>query len=190
MVHNGSITNAVTLNPRTTAVQPYAAVLVTPGHYTNVTPRIDCQLTENNTLLFRHGITHADVQDSGIDRVQAADTILIGHAVSEMPMDADSGKIIGPPFPIGARVDTTVLDPETGIAACSTGDGAIHVFHEDSPDKINAIETMKTEYGAKTMAFDPKTHNLLVDTSDFTMPAAGGRPTAIRGTFRLLVYGR
>ena len=111
-------------------------------------------------------------------------------------MDADTGKIMGPSFPIGARVDTTVFDPETSIAACSTGDGTIHVFHEDSANKITAIETVKTEYGAKTMALDPKTHNLLVDTSDFSTTSASNgkqanpRPTAKPGTFRLLVYGR
>jgi YVTN family beta-propeller protein len=110
-------------------------------------------------------------------------------------MDADSGKIIGPSFPIGGRVDTTIYDPETSLAACSTGDGAIHIFHEDSPNKISVVETVKTEYGAKTMALDPKTHNLLVDTSDFVTPATGtklpnARPTAKPGTFRLLVYGR
>jgi hypothetical protein len=109
-------------------------------------------------------------------------------------MDADTGKIIGSPFPIGARVDTNVYDPETSLAACSTGDGTIHIFHEDSPDKISLIQTVKTEFGAKTMALDPKTHNLLVDTSDFDMPGPdakqGSRPTAKPGTFRLLVYGR
>src|ERR1039458_3528048 len=111
-------------------------------------------------------------------------------------MDADTGKIVGPSFPIGARVDTTVFDPETSIAACSTGDGTIHVFHEDSANKITAVETVKTEYGAKTMALDPKTHNLLVDTSDFSTTSASDgkqanpRPTATPGTFRVLVYGR
>jgi len=110
-------------------------------------------------------------------------------------MDADSGRIIGPSFPIGSRVDTNVYDPETSMAACSTGEGTIHIFHEDSPNKISAVETVKTEYGAKTMALDPKTHNLLVDTSDFVTPATGtkqpnARPTAKPGTFRLLVYGR
>lgn len=42
------------------------------------------------------------------------------------------------------------FDPETLIAACSTADGTIHVFHEDFPKKISAVETVKTEYGAKT----------------------------------------
>jgi YVTN family beta-propeller protein len=104
-------------------------------------------------------------------------------------MDADTGKIISPAFPIGARVDTCVFDPETGLAACATGNGTIHTFHEDSPGKISVVETVKTEFGAKTMGLDPKTHNLLVDTADFESTAAP-RPKTKPGTFRLLVFGR
>ncbi len=108
-------------------------------------------------------------------------------------MDADSGKIVGPSFPIGGRVDTNVFDPETGLVVASTGDGAIHIFHEDSPGKLSAVETVQTEYGAKTMALDPKTHNLLVDTADFDPPNPQ-QPNAQRrpkpGTFHLLIYGR
>ena len=72
----------------------------------------------------------------------------------------------------------------------------IHIFHEDSPDKFSEVETVKTEYGAKTMGLDTKTHNIFVDTADFGPPApsaAGGpdpRRAAIPGTFRVLVYGR
>src|SRR5215469_11653841 len=105
-------------------------------------------------------------------------------------MDADSGKIIGKPFPIGARVDSSVFDPETKRAACSTGDGTIHIFHEDSPDVISPVQTVQTEFGAKTMALDAKTHNLLVDTSDFETPPADEKqkapqPRAKTGSFRL-----
>jgi YVTN family beta-propeller protein len=106
-------------------------------------------------------------------------------------MDADSGKIIGPPFPIGTRVDANIFDPGTGLVASSTGDGAIHIFHQDSPDKLTVVETVKTEYGAKTMALDPQKHYLLVDTADFDPPAAGSAQRKARpGTFHLLVYGR
>ncbi len=109
-------------------------------------------------------------------------------------MDADNGKIIGEPFPIGARADSNIFDPETGLAACATGDGTIHIFHEDSPDKFSVVQTVKTEFGAKTMALDAKTHNLLVDTSEFETPAADSkeknpRPRAKPGTFHLLIYG-
>jgi len=111
-----------------------------------------------------------------------------------MVMDADTGKIIGEPFPIGARVDSNIFDPETSLAACSTGDGTIHIFHEDSPDRFSLVQTVKTEFGAKTMALDSKTHNLLVDTSDFEAPPADSKqknpqPRAKPGTFRLLIYG-
>ena len=111
-------------------------------------------------------------------------------------MDADSGKIIGQPFPIGARVDTNIYDPDTALVASSTGDGTIHIFHEESPDKFNVVETVQTEYGAKTMALDPKTHNLFLDTSDFEPPGAATekQPNPQRrakpGTFRLLIYGK
>jgi len=99
MVDNGSITNAVTVNPQSFATQPYSAVVVTPGRYTNVSPRIDYQLNDNNTLMFRYGITHSGVQDSGIgafdlpsrayrtqftnQTVQAADTVVWGTLVNE-----------------------------------------------------------------------------------------------------------
>jgi len=110
-------------------------------------------------------------------------------------MDADTGKIIGEPFPIGDRVDTNVFDPETHLVASSTREGTIHIIHEDSPDKFSLVETVKTEFGAKTMGLDTKTHNVFVDTADFTTPSENpsGKPPQrgpILGTFHVLVYGR
>lgn len=110
-------------------------------------------------------------------------------------MNADNGKVIQS-FPISAGVDAAVYEPETGLLFCSTREGMIHIFHEDTPDKFSVVETVKTEYGAKTMALDPKTHNLYLTTSDFGPPPAPTkeRPNpnriAIPGTFRLLIYGR
>ena len=78
----------------------------------------------------------------------------------------------------------------------STRDGMVHVFHEDSPDKFSEVETVKTEFGAKTMGLDAKTHNLFLDTADFAPAAAPTanqphpRRMAVPGTFRVLVYGR
>jgi WD40 repeat protein len=112
-------------------------------------------------------------------------------------MEADSGKVIQS-FPITAGVDAAAYDSSSGMIFVSTTDGNIHVFHEDSPDKYSVVDTIKTQYGAKTMAFDSKTHRLFLDTADFNAPAPaaqpaaggrGGRPVAIPGTFRVLVYG-
>jgi DNA-binding beta-propeller fold protein YncE len=109
-------------------------------------------------------------------------------------MDADNGRVIQS-FPISGGVDASAYEPETGLVFASTREGMIHVFHEDSPDKFSEVETVKTEFGAKTMGLDTKTHNLFVDTADFS-PAAptaeNPRPQrrAVPGTFRVLVYGR
>jgi DNA-binding beta-propeller fold protein YncE len=104
-------------------------------------------------------------------------------------MDADNGKVLES-FPIGAGVDANIYDPATSLVFSSTRAGVLHVFHEDSPDKLTPVEEIKTEYGAKTMGLDPKTQNLFLVTSDFTPPrGSNGNRKAIKGTARVLVYG-
>jgi hypothetical protein len=99
MVDNGSIVNAITIDPQTLGSQPFSGILTTPGRFTNISPRVDYQLGANNTLMFRYGVTHSDVRDNGIggfdlisrgyhsqftnQTVQAADTVLIGTVVNE-----------------------------------------------------------------------------------------------------------
>src|SRR5258708_5027274 len=89
-------------------------------------------------------------------------------------LDADSGKVIQS-FPISAGADANVFEPETGLIFVSTREGNVHIFHEDTPDKYSEVETVKTEYGAKTMALDSRTHNIYLTTADFAPPPA---PTA------------
>ena len=105
-------------------------------------------------------------------------------------MDADSGKVLQS-FPISDGVDSCAFDPDSNMVFASSRAGKIHVFHEDSADKLSQVDTIETEYGAKTMAIDPKTHNLFLSTSDFGPPSGPkGRRPAISGTAHLLIYGR
>src|SRR6202158_1750940 len=110
-------------------------------------------------------------------------------------MDADSGKVLQS-LPISSGVDANVFEPETGWLFVSTRAGKLHIFHEDSPNKLTEVETITTEYGAKTMNLDSKTHNLFLSTSDFGPPGPPTKKhpkperTAIPGTFHVLVYGR
>jgi hypothetical protein len=62
----------------------------------------------------------------------------------------------------------------------STRQSMIHIFHEDLPNKLSQVETIKTEYGAKAMQIDPKTHNLFLSMSDFDPPAAPTEKSPIR----------
>jgi len=110
-------------------------------------------------------------------------------------MDADNGKVLQT-FPIGDGVDTNIYEPETGLLFTATREGTLHIFHEDAPDKFSVGETVKTEFGARNMALDAKTHRLFIDTADFAPAAAPTaeqpkpQPAPVSGTFRLLVYGR
>ena len=85
---------------------------------------------------------------------------------------------------------------ENTVRRTATREGTLHFFHEDSPSKLSEVETIKTEFGAKTMGFDPKTKKLFLTTSDFgpapapTEKQPNPQPVATPGTFRLLIYGK
>jgi YVTN family beta-propeller protein len=110
-------------------------------------------------------------------------------------MDADTGKVVQT-FPIGAGVDTNIYDPQTGLLFTAIRESTLHIFHEDSPDKFSVVEDVKTEFGARNAALDPKTHKLFIDTANFdpapapTAEQPHPQPVPVSGTFRLLVYGR
>ena len=44
------------------------------------------------------------------------------------------------------------------------------IVRQDSSDKYTLLETLKTRTGSKTMALDPKTHNLYLPAADFKAP--------------------
>jgi DNA-binding beta-propeller fold protein YncE len=114
-------------------------------------------------------------------------------------MNADNGKVVAS-MPIGIGVDGNVFDPGTGniFATCrDSGDGktgATYVFHADSPDKISLVATVKTIYGARTVALDPKSHHIFsIGTEQNDPPAPGAknpRPRPVLSTFELLEIGK
>jgi Carboxypeptidase regulatory-like domain len=58
-IDNGSVINAVTLDPDTLSiVDPYTATYLTPQSHYHITPRVDYQLSTNNTLTLRYGYMH------------------------------------------------------------------------------------------------------------------------------------
>jgi YVTN family beta-propeller protein len=110
-------------------------------------------------------------------------------------VNADNGKVLAS-LPIGAGTDAAGFDPETGYAFSSNGDGTLTVAHEDSPDKFTVVENVPTLRRARTMALDPKTHQIYTVTAEFgTAPAPTAqtprpRPPMVAGSFTLLVLSR
>jgi DNA-binding beta-propeller fold protein YncE len=111
---------------------------------------------------------------------------------SFLVLDADTGKILAT-FPIGERNDAAKFDPGTKFAFASNGDGTLTVVHEDSPNQFTLVQTVKTEYGARTMAVDTKTHRVFMPSADWGPAAAPtpGNPNPRRpmvpDSFRVLV---
>jgi YVTN family beta-propeller protein len=110
-------------------------------------------------------------------------------------VDADSGKVIASP-PIGVGVDANQFDPGTGFVFSSNGSGTLTVIHEDSPDKFTVLEEVPTQTGARTMALDPKSHEVYLVTADFAPPPAATpdnphpRGGMVPDSFVVLVFGR
>jgi carboxypeptidase family protein len=98
-VDNGSIVNAVVLDPETLSENPLLDIFRTIQRRTRVSPRIDYQLNGNNTLTFRYDYARSDIQGAGIggfnlisrgyhvhtspQTVQAIETTVHGSTVNE-----------------------------------------------------------------------------------------------------------
>ena len=107
--------------------------------------------------------------------------------------DADTGKQVARP-PIGEDVDADRFDPATKLAFASCREGVLSIIHEDSPDKYSVAGNVKTEFGARTMGLDTKTHHVFVVTSDLKPGTASAdnphpRPVPVPGTFRIIELG-
>src|SRR5207245_2821014 len=137
-------------------------------------------------------------QPSSMDMDRAHNRVFIGCRSGLLAVvDGATGKIVATQ-PIGMGVDALEFDPKSGLIYVSTGggDGALFIFHQDSPDKYTLVENVKTLAGARTMALDQKTGEVYLPVADFGPrpdPTPGNpqpRPPTIPGTFSGLVVGR
>ena len=66
-INNGAIINGTTLDPNTFAIiNPFTQVFTIPQRRTTVSPRVDYQLTPNDTLSVRYAFQTVDIQHSGV----------------------------------------------------------------------------------------------------------------------------
>lgn len=109
-------------------------------------------------------------------------------------LDTKSGRVVAT-LPIGSGVDANAFDSEKGLVFSSNGDGTLTVVREESPRRFVLVENVSTRKGARTMALDPKTHEVFLPTAEYgPAPAATKdnprpRPPIKPGTFSILVLG-
>jgi len=93
-------------------------------------------------------------------------------------VDADTGAAIVT-LPIGQGTDFAMFDSDRGLAFSSNRDGTLSIIAERSASDFVALPSVQTEYGARTMALDPKTGRIYLVTADMTVnqsvPASDAR---------------
>jgi len=109
-------------------------------------------------------------------------------------VDSRNGKVLATPA-IGDGPDAARWSAQHNLAFASCGEGVLSVVDASTP-AYKTIESLKTQRGARTMAYDAATDRIYVVTADFgPRPAATAenphaRPAMIPGSFTVIVIGR
>jgi DNA-binding beta-propeller fold protein YncE len=93
-------------------------------------------------------------------------------------VDTDTGATIAS-LPIGARSDGAAFDPRRKLVFSSNGDGTLSVIAEKDANSFEALPSVATSLGARTMALDPDTGRIYLVTADMVINPASD-PTDIK----------
>ena len=109
--------------------------------------------------------------------------------------DSVTGKVLANPS-IGESPDAAGYDPAKHLAFSSNGgDGSLSVV-DAANGKYATVQTLATQKGARTMAFDPTTGRIYLATAQFgpapapTAAMPRPRPAILPGSFTVLVLTR
>lgn len=103
--------------------------------------------------------------------------------------DAHTGKSLGTAT-VGEGPDAAAYDAKNKLAFSSNGEGTLTVVDAGKPG-YPVMQTLKTEKGARTMAYDEATGKAYLVTAKYGKLAAGAkRPPVLPDTFMVLVVGR
>lgn len=162
------------------------------------------------------GNVDLNIEDKSELAVLNAQTLKIERRYSLTPCEEPSGLAIDPEgqlYSVCRNGVMVVSDPVRGrvIGQASIGhgpdgvawldgkvysangrDGTISVVNETADGRLETIATVPTAKGARTIVADPNEHLLFSPTADFqpqmaSDPTKSSRPSAIPGTFRVLV---
>ena len=108
--------------------------------------------------------------------------------------DIATMKVIATPA-IGAGTDGAGFDPGSGHAFSSNGGDGTMTIVKLVNGKYEAVDTVTTERGARTMTVDPTNHRIYMLAAEYGPAAEGkdgkkGRPTVVPDSFHVLVIGK
>ena len=110
-------------------------------------------------------------------------------------VDADAGRVVAT-APIGKDPDGAVFDAERQLAFTSNADGTVTIIREVTPETFEAVQTVTTGPGAKTIALDSLKHRVYLVTAQFgptpaaTAGAPSPRPQPLPDTVEVIALAR
>ncbi len=199
---DGKSSDATIIDPAATAAnavsghipldgKPEFAAADEAGHvYVNIEDKNEIQDIDTKSMTVAHTWKIDGEGPSGLAIDIAGHHLFAGCDAKMVVVDFTTGKTISTPA-IGDGVDACGFDPGTGEAFASCGDGTLAVIKETSPGKFETVQTVPTKRGARTMALDPGTHTIYLDSAEMLPKEPGAkRPKVKPDTFAVLVVNK
>ena len=160
-VDNGSIINAVVLDPQTFLASPFTDVFLSPQRRVMVSPRIDYQLNDNNTLSVRYRWSRTDINDAGIGAFNLVsrgyDTQSLRHSVQVTETAVLSTNVINEArfqfFRNGSENVAANLRPAIQVSGSFNGGGAQVGRSLDSQNSYEFQDYMSVNHGKHAWRF-------------------------------------
>jgi YVTN family beta-propeller protein len=111
-------------------------------------------------------------------------------------VDSENGRLVAAPS-IGEGPDAVRFDPADSLVFSSNGEsGDMTVISQTSADKYSVIQTVRTQSGGRTLAYDSSNAHIYIVSAKLGAKRAPskdnprGRGAVVPGSFSLFVYGR
>jgi YVTN family beta-propeller protein len=201
---NGRSQNVTVIDART---QKVAATIPLPGR--PEFPAVDGEGAVFDNIVDKSEILRFDARSqtitatwpAGCDSPSGLAMDAVGHRLFPVcdgkkmsVLDSRDGKLLANPS-IGSGPDAAKWSTPHQLIFASSGDGILSVVDAAAPG-YPTIESLPTQRGARTMAYDPIADRAYVVTADFGPASAATvdnphpRPAILPGTFTVIVIGR
>ncbi|HYM07282.1 MAG TPA: carboxypeptidase regulatory-like domain-containing protein [Terriglobales bacterium] len=171
-IDNGSIVNAIILDPVSLVATPFTAVPAALQRRTQVRPRADYQLNANNTLTVSYQYSRSDIQDAGIgsfdllsrayhtpstnQTLQATETAVFGTTINETRFQYSRN---------ASETIPNLQSPTIQVLGSFNGGGAQtgHAFNTQNNYELQNYTTMI--HGGHVMKFGVRTRTQSIDST-------------------------
>jgi hypothetical protein len=179
-IHNGNIINGFNVDPDTFQPAAFNSVFQAPQNRFRISPRVDYQLSQNNTLTLRYGYTRNDLQDQGVGNfsllTRAYHELDTDHTVQIIETAVLSPKIINETrFQLYHTEDHQAADQNLAsvtVAGSFNGGGAQLGHATDTENHYELQNYTTVSGGAHTWKFGVRTRAVTIN--NFSQQNFGG----------------